>query len=98
MNAELKAHIDKTTRASKTGAAVEEIIDQLNTMTEEDVVVKAISDKLLNSHRTLQQSFVTAMLLALSKYGQEAHTDARNQSAVDYCKQIKTDEINFPFI
>lgn len=81
--------------------AVIELVDQTNTMGYENEVVEGIVAGLQGSHRTLQQSFVRALVKAMKEYG-ESHTDLRNEAAVALAKKIgelgDENDSHLPFI
>jgi hypothetical protein len=57
-------------------------------------------ETLLNSHRTLQASFIRNLNEVLTQYGATTHTDARNEAAVKWAAQATgaTVDLHIPFI
>lgn len=62
----------------------------------------AITDALKGSHRTLQQSFWSAIKLAIHQYAQQEYaTDGRNQAAREWTKEVaalENGDLRFPYI
>ena len=76
----------------KSDEIAEDIIDMVNGS--EEQLADALLAKLLNSHRTLQQGTVRAINKVLVKYAEwhDKHPDChdlRNESAVEYARQVR---------
>lgn len=71
---------------------VKEIMSQLiaetNSMGDQDVVAAAITEAIVNDHRTLQQNFWRVMFSATAQYA-DAGSDPRNAASVEACGLIK---------
>jgi len=82
---------------TRTKEAMEELIRISNYSGSEEDMAQAISEVLQGSHRTLQQSFMRAFVMAMTDYA-NARTDLRNESAVDFAKRVVQLEHHFPLI
>jgi hypothetical protein len=67
--------------------AVKIILKELNGGNRQDIS-EAIYETLRTEHRTLQQAFWSAMLMAQIDYS-EMRTDARNEAAVELAKAVR---------
>ena len=67
--------------------AISTILDELNGGNRKKIA-SAIYDRLSREHRTLQQAFWSAMLLAQIQYADNRH-DLRNEDAVKLAKLVK---------
>jgi hypothetical protein len=67
--------------------AVKTILNELNGGDRRDISM-AIFETLRREHRSLQQSFWSAMLLAQIDYAESRH-DLRNEAAVDLAKAVR---------
>lgn len=82
---------------------VKALIEEVNGGRPEDLA-DAIVDALTHSHRTLQQSFLGAVKLALDKYSKldkDTYTDLRNECAYQWTREvakIDNSDIRFPLI
>lgn len=76
-------------------AAVREICNAVNGGQCVDVA-KGITDELRRTHRTLQQDFWRAVLIAARTYGETPYVDLRNEAAVNACKQIGELNVQLP--
>ncbi len=77
--------------------AMQELIRCVNVMGAEEDVAEMIANVLSGSHRTLQQSFMRSLNIAMQDYANTG-TDLRNEAAVDYAKKIVALEHYFPFV
>jgi len=75
-------------------ASKEKVVDAVLAITRElnggnrQDISEAIYETLRTEHRTLQQAFWSAMLMAQIDYS-EMHTDARNEAAVELAKAVR---------
>lgn len=79
-----------------------EIIEKLsrtsNNMTfDHKQFAQQLADNFRREHRTLQQGMIKVLAEFISEVA-EQHTDMRNEAAVNWCKEVKKIEANFPFI
>lgn len=95
MKPELKAHIEKTKLEARAYAAMQELVDVTNKMGGHDDIIKGMFLGLLQSHRTLQQSFIRDFIGVMGEYA-EVSTDLRNEAAVGFAKKVKEMEIYLP--
>lgn len=60
----------------------------------------ALAEKMANNHPTLQQSFMRMCAKFIGKMAIKSYADARNQSSVDFAKEVveKVGDKHFPFI
>lgn len=60
----------------------------------------ALAEKMANNHPTLQQSFMRMCAKFIGKMATKPYADARNQSSVDFAKEVveKVGDKHFPFI
>ena len=72
---------------AKVKAAVQTILDEANGGNQKDIAL-AIVDTVRSDHRTLQESFWSAMLLAQIMYADSRH-DLRNEAAVKLAGLVK---------
>ena len=75
------------------------IIDQLNNIrsSARDEVADGILYALYSSHRTLQQSFVSAINDVLVEYAVKGY-DPRNEASVKFANKVKDIHMTFPYI
>jgi len=55
-----------------------------------DQLAKVILERLQREHRTLQQSFWSAIKMAIEGYAETEHFDLRNQGAREWAKEVKS--------
>lgn len=60
----------------------------------------ALAERMANNHPTLQQSFMRMCAKFIGKMAAKTYADARNQSSVDFAKEVveKVGDKHFPFI
>jgi hypothetical protein len=70
--------------------AIQALLQELNSMSSSDrkAAVDTIHYTITHEHRTLQQAFWSALLLAQIKYADNSH-DMRNECAVKLAKAVK---------
>lgn len=74
--------------SSKAMELTAQLLTLTNTMGKEDEIAEAICKTIMNDHRTLQQSYWRVMNKVITKYGEQAEKDARNEGAVQSCKAL----------
>ncbi len=94
---ELKRHREQKKTVDRARMAMMELIDCTNIMGGEAEIVQGMTEAFQQSHRTLQQSFMTCFAGTMVNYA-EFRTDARNESAVQFAKNVSKMDIHFPFI
>lgn len=67
--------------------AVSDLCDAANAMGGKKDLGRAVCDALTLEHRTMQQSFWSAMLIVIKLYG-EIDCDLRNEAAVLWCRKV----------
>jgi len=77
-------------------AAMKVLLDSLNTMGGTGDIVHTMLDTILREHRTIQQSFWSAMIQTQIKYA-DAPSDMRNYHAVELAKVVKAAAIENNF-
>lgn len=65
-----------------------EMMSALNVIGGEDELRKALSEALMDQHRTLQQNFWRCIFNVAKDYGENAQSDLRNEASVDACKEV----------
>lgn len=94
---------DRLTNQKRLAGMVSALIEEVNAGKPEDLA-DAIVAALTQNHRTLQQAFLGAVKLAITKYGQldqGMHTDLRNESAHAWAAEvakIPNSDIRFPLL
>ena len=78
-------------------AIVEAFLDMMRTQNS-DVITDLVSYNLVKEHRTNQQSIIKNLFSTFKKYVEMTGTDDRNESAVNWLKEITKDEPYFPYI
>lgn len=95
MNLEL--HKRNKAKVAEVKELMTKLVDATNAMGMEEQVAQGMFEGLVESHRTLQNSFMRSFVMSMKEYSQ-VRTDARNQGAVELAKVIAETESNIPFI
>lgn len=85
---------------SREEAAAKELFQLVNYCGGDRRLAIAISKKLLNEHRTLQQNFIRTVQMVVEEYAQKATTDLRNEDAKAWADTVvkATNEIGMRHI
>lgn len=100
-NEEMERALARSLRQAKLVDKIRELVDEVNGGSERELA-DAIVEALRRSHRTLQQSFMGAVRLAITDYAKAGHDfDLRNAEAVKWAGQVAAlpnSDIRFPRI
>jgi hypothetical protein len=102
---ERKMTLEESRQANRQRMAsqIRQLIEEVNGGRPEDLA-QAIVMALTTSHRTLQQSFLGAVRIALHKYGNldpNMNTDLRNEDAHTWAKEVAkmpNGDLRFPLL
>ena len=97
MTPELKAHIEEKKRIEEISLLTTQLISETNIMGSDKEVSQGILLGLMQSHPTLQQSFIRAFIMALGGYS-KLKGDLRNQGAIDFAKQVTENDNHLPYV
>src|ERR1035441_8564240 len=90
MNSVSKVGTASEDRTDRVKEAIQVLLDELNdiSMTSRKQVTQAIVKTVTREHRTLQQAFWSALLLAQIEYANASY-DPRNEAAVELAERVK---------
>lgn len=98
-NDEITRALARSTKQEALQVKIRDLIEEVNGGSERDLA-DAIVGALSRSHRTLQQSFMGAIKLAIHGYAaQEDMTDLRNEEARRWSREVarlKDSDMRFP--
>lgn len=97
MDSSTKLHIHQQKKIKEVKELMTQLIDATNTMGMDEEVAQGIFEGLVESHRTLQQSFMRSFTLAMKDYA-NTRTDLRNQASVDLAKKITELDVILPTV
>jgi len=96
---ELSLHKAEKKKKEEVSEIMKQLVSATNTMGMDKAVASGIVEGLMNSHRTLQQSFVRALLLAFQEIAEkDPSVDLRNEQALKVIKEIAKIDSNLPFV
>lgn len=100
MTPELKAKIAKHKERKEMVESVDDAISALIRIVNgnDEDLAQLIVNSLETRHRTLQQGLLRNIQKAIVIYGETARTDARNDGAKEWCKEVSKIEHRMPFI
>lgn len=95
----LQIHMQEKKKEKAVKELVSSLVNETNTMGMEKAVARGIVDGLMGSHRTLQQSFVRALMIACKEIDEKGYqSDLRNEQAMKVIKKIAEIDETLPFI
>lgn len=90
----------KLIKANKTKKALEEIIEALETLTNNmsfdyEKASKILSERFGRVHRTSQQDTIRLLAMMITNIAEHT-TDLRNEAAIKWCKKVSEIDVFFP--
>lgn len=75
-----------------------EALKELKSLNDSETISKIFASVLISEHRTNQQLIIKNIFNALKIYAENAGTDDRNKSSVEWAKSATEKETYFPYI
>lgn len=98
-NASLKIHMQEKRKQEDVAEIMKNLVNETNVMGMEKAVAAGIVQGLMGSHRTLQQSFMRAFMLACKEIDEKGYSsDLRNEQSMKVIKKIAKMDEYLPFV